>query len=80
MSTPSQVAKCYKTLPLAVDDTDLEDVDELRGQIPFRPSRSKFGCGLLRYAIASVKQGTVTVETIGSKYSEGPVNVKGGDK
>jgi len=66
----SKTRKSYKTLPVATDDEDLRDLDTFRQQVPFSPSRSRFAQSLLRYGMDMLRQRKVSIEHLGSKYSE----------
>jgi hypothetical protein len=70
LAPKSKVRKCYKTLPVATDDDDLRDIDTFRQQVPFSPSRSRFAQSLVRYGMDMLRQEKVSVELLGSKYSE----------
>jgi hypothetical protein len=65
-----RVRKCYKTLPVATDDEDLRKIDIYRQGVPFAPSRSRFAQSLLRYGMDMLRQKKVSIELLGSKYSE----------
>lgn len=66
----NKVRKCYKTLPVATDDEDLKKIDAYRQCVPFAPSRSRFAQSLVRYGMDMLRQGKVSVERLGSQYSE----------
>jgi hypothetical protein len=72
-TSKSAVRKSYRTLPVATDDDDLRDLDTFRQQVPFSPSRSRFAQSLLRYGMDMLRQRKVSIEHLGSKYSEDSV-------
>lgn len=60
-----------RTLPVAVEDDDINALDEIRNRIPFKPARSVIARGLLREGIRRVQQGRLSVRRI-SEISEIP--------
>lgn len=66
--------KKNKTLPLAVSEDDLTMLDRCRKlDTAFPPERSPLGCALLRYGMASLLRGEVSIQTISNEYAIAPI-------
>src|SRR5262249_19461812 len=75
MNSPTPQEKRSKYINIATAESDVRAVDKILEKLPFQTSRSKFGCASVRLTLRMLKEGTLSIETLSSAFSDGPVRM-----